>query len=182
MSHGPIPVMKWLRIVRLAAGGAILLVQACGSFPMLDGRRELTLADGAKIEEGLRRLNIESEKFDASHPLVGKTAGTAAQELMADGYQCDVGLMDSVRSVPGELRIVPAKKALVFCESKSSDPADYCKERHVRLAATWPDITVGLSVLKAQMDEVVVTQRTFRCDTPVDVAIRLKHRREGRQD
>jgi hypothetical protein len=173
---------KLLHILRLAGGGVLLAMQACAPLQLPGSGREPTMAQWARVEEELRQTNIESAKFDASHPLVGKRAAAAAQELIADGYQCEVGLMDSVRSVPGELRIVPSKKALLFCERKSADPADFCTERHVRLAATWPDITVGLSVLKEQMNEVVVTQRTFRCDTPADVAIHLKHRQEGRQD
>jgi hypothetical protein len=182
MTGNPMPMKKLLRIIRFAAGGVFFAMQACAPLQLPGSGGEPTMAQWARVEEDLRRANIERQKFDASHPLVGKRAAAAAQELIADGYQCEVGLMDSVRSVPGELRIVPAKKALLFCERKSSDPEDFCAERFVRLAATWPDINVSLSVLKEQMDEVVVTQRTFRCDTPADVAIRLKHRQEGRQD
>jgi len=182
MIRAPILVMKWLRIVRFATGGALLLVQACASSPMLDGGRELTMADGAKIEEGLRRLNVESEKFDAIHPLVGKLARAAAQELIADGYVCEVGYLDLPKRSKIDGRGVFVKTPLLFCEAVSTVPDDFCVERHVVLDVAWPDFNASRSVLTKQMDEVVVTQRTFRCDTSAAVAIRLKHRQEGRQD
>jgi hypothetical protein len=174
--------MTKLAAVRFSAGWLLIAIQACATIEFNGSGHEPSRAQWARVEENLKRLNVESEKFDASHPLVGKLAGVAARELIADGYLCEVGYLDLPKRPKEDGLGVFVRTPLLFCEASSSIPGDFCVERHVVLDVAWPDINAGQSVLTTQMDEVVVTQRTFRCDTPAAVAIRLKHRQEGRQD
>jgi hypothetical protein len=182
MNHWTSFVVKLPRILRVATGGIILAVQACAPSHPFGNGREPTMADWAKVEDDVRRYKIEREKFDKSHPLVGRMAEAVAQELSADGYVCEIGHMDLPKPPKGDGRGYFVRTPLLFCESKSSTHDDFCAERHVVLDVAWPDTNVGLPELQGQMGEVAVTQRTFRCETPNDVAIRLRRRQQGRQE
>ncbi|WP_459204183.1 hypothetical protein ACQVRV_22860 (plasmid) [Ralstonia pseudosolanacearum] len=133
--------------------------------------RPITAEGWKRIEERVKLRRLEDEKFDASHPLKGRIADPALRQLHDEGYACHIDYVDHIKR---DKDFVPyfVRTPLVFCMQRSTQPDDFCLERHVNLSIGWQDPKAPESELRAQLISSVITDRAFRCDTASDV----KHR------
>ncbi|QCX49357.1 hypothetical protein [Ralstonia pseudosolanacearum] len=147
-----------------------LSLLACAEQPR---GRPITAEGWKRIEEEVKLTRLEREKFDASHPLKGQVADPALRQLHDEGYACHIGYLDLPRIAKGTSATFEfVRTPLVFCMQRSTQPDDFCMERHVNLSIGWQDPKAPESELRAQLISSVITDRAFRCDTASDV----KHR------
>ncbi len=142
-----------------AAAAAALLLTACAR--SLPGK-PVTAESFAIVKAKLELLQKEERKFDASHILKGQIANTAIRQLQNEGYACNIGYVDHV-NLTKDLTFYTVPTPLVFCMMGSSDPHDFCRERHANLNIGWEDPKAPEQELRLQLASSVITDRHFRC-------------------
>ncbi|WP_220454551.1 hypothetical protein, partial [Ralstonia solanacearum] len=132
--------------------------------------RPITEEGWKRVEQEVKLTRLEREKFDASHPLKGQVAGPALRQLHDEEYVCHIGYLDLPRIAKGTLATFEfVRTPMVFCMQGSTQPDDFCVERHVNLNIGWQDPKAPESELSSQLASSVITDRVFRCDTASDV-------------
>lgn len=144
--------------IGMLAGSLSLL--ACADQPP---GRSLTPEAMEKVEVQLKLLRAESDRFDANHPLKGRVADTALRQLSDEGYACHIDYLDLMRTAKDGVTFEFVRTPLVFCTQRSSQPDDFCAERHVNLRIGWKDQTAPEPELRSQLTSSVITARAFRC-------------------
>ncbi|MEF2248903.1 helix-turn-helix domain-containing protein [Ralstonia solanacearum] len=97
-------------------------------------------------------------------------AGPALRQLHDEEYVCHIGYLDLPRIAKGTLATFEfVRTPMVFCMQGSTQPDDFCVERHVNLNIGWQDPKAPESELSSQLASSVITDRVFRCDTASDV-------------
>jgi hypothetical protein len=150
----------------LGIAGALVLI---GSFAQHSQRKPMSADAWKRAAERGNQIFLEEEKFDSLHPFKGHPASGAMDQLLAEGYQCEFGILDLVRVAKDTkvtLQTYPAP--VISCEKRATEASDICLARHVNLVVDWDGPVPPTRDMPARVRSRAIADRGFWCVQPGD--------------